>query len=281
MSGLQKVVSVLPAPEKAGELDLVIEAGPYGLSCLWHKDQGKTIEGALIHYAGGIRETTGLVKDIRHVFESEPLLNESHHSLRIFHNVPESLVFPKKYFSAPNAAASLSLLFGESEACLQQEADIAGTEMICCYRIPEPVHSFFNSYLFSYHPAHPFGCLLRKTAQEEPRLLRCTLYPGCFRTILLKENGLQLAALYEYQTPEDIAYTLLNICHQHEISPDDLALRLDGLIDAGSNLYAELSKYFLKAEFTRLPPGLTLARGIGEYPSHYFNNLIELASCAS
>jgi hypothetical protein len=221
-----------------------------------------------------------MAADIRRIFESEALLNQGYRSVNVFHNFAESLVFPKKYFSPEHADASLSLLFGETENATRYEREIPGTDMICSYRVPEPLDAFFNSYLFSYRPSHPFEGLLRKN-NLDGNSIHCSIYPGSFRTVVRKNGRLQLAALYDYSSPEDIAYTLLNICHQHEVKPDDMKLLLDGMIDNRSNLSLELSKYFLQTDFARLTGDMSMTKGLSEFPSHYFHHLIELATCAS
>lgn len=280
MSGLQKVVNILPPSADAAGMDLLIEAGRYGLSCLWHSEEGQRAEGVLIYYGTGRTDDESLAADIRRIFESEPLLNQGYRSVQVFHNFAESLVFPKKYFSPDHSDASLSLLFGETENAIRYEREIPGTDMICSYRVPEPLDAFFNSYLFSYRPSHPFAELLRKN-NFDGNSIHCSIYPGCFRTLVRVKGQLQLAAVHEYSSPEDIAYTLLNICYQHTVKPDDMNLLLDGMIDNRSNLSLELTKYFLKTDFARHAGNISMTKALSEYPSHYFHNLIELAACGS
>lgn len=280
MSGLQKVVSILPEPDDAGALDLIVEAGSYGLSCLWYRHDEKRVEGILVSYGNGLTSGEQLARDIRRIFESEPVLNEGYRSVSVFHNFPETLIFPDRFFSEGNTTSSMKLFYGEPEAVRERQGIINGKEMTTAYRVPEPVDAFFNSYLFNYQPSHSFQALLTSPATKETCIC-CTLYPGCFRVLVYKEGKLQLAAIHDYFAPEDVAYVLLNICLQHEVKPADMPLVIDGMIEENSNLFLELSKYFQQVGFAETPSGIHLNRSIQEYPSHYFHHLIELATCAS
>ena len=97
--------------------------------------------------------------------------------------------------------------------------------------------------------------------------------------MLCKEGRLQVIQHFEYSSPEDAAYHLLNACRSFEVLPDKVHLHISGLIDERSGLYEALYKYFLNIEFDKLPAGFSFTEEIKDHPSHFFSHLFYQASC--
>ena len=84
---------------------------------------------------------------------------------------------------------------------------------------------------------------------------------------------------FNYQTPDDAAWCLLNICSRFEVDPNDTVLHLSGMIDTGSALYAEVHKYFLHIELEGLTEKAEYADQIIKQPAHYFSHLFASVLC--
>ena len=97
--------------------------------------------------------------------------------------------------------------------------------------------------------------------------------------MLHKEGKLQVVQSLLYQSPEDAAFHLLNICQSFDIMVDKLVLKLCGMIDKQSNLYAALYKYFLNIEFEAAKGDLVPGEEIKNYPTHFFSHLFAMAIC--
>ena len=89
----------------------------------------------------------------------------------------------------------------------------------------------------------------------------------------------QVIQKFEYKTPEDVAYNLLNVCNSFESAVDETTLHISGLLDKVSTLYAEIYKFFRNIQFGKLPEGYTYNDEIKKYPSHFFSHLFALSSC--
>jgi hypothetical protein len=96
---------------------------------------------------------------------------------------------------------------------------------------------------------------------------------------MVKKGGaLQLAQIYQYTTPLDVAYYLLKIVAAFGFNQSQVYLVLSGLIDEKSALYKELQSYFIQLHFSR-PQQLALPES--ELPAHFFTSIYNLAACAS
>jgi hypothetical protein len=82
---------------------------------------------------------------------------------------------------------------------------------------------------------------------------------------------------YKYQKPEDVSYTLLNICRQFQLQ--DIHLQISGLLEETSVLYKEIYKYFTDIEFTSLSSEINYSEEITKFPAHYFSYIFAIDSC--
>ena len=96
---------------------------------------------------------------------------------------------------------------------------------------------------------------------------------------LIKDENYQLINSYNYHSPEDVGYILLNLCRQFDIQ--NIRLEVSGLLEENSALYKELYKFFTDINFKILSETTVVSEEIAKYPSHYFSYLFEIDSCDS
>ena len=101
------------------------------------------------------------------------------------------------------------------------------------------------------------------------------------KVVLFKGGEVQMVQIFEYTTPTDAAYQLLNICNQYDLSPKEIPLTVSGFIDKKSNLFDELYRYFLNIDLDKPDNGVAIATHISQYPVHFFSHLILLVKCVS
>ena len=96
---------------------------------------------------------------------------------------------------------------------------------------------------------------------------------GLLELTLVKNHELLIAKCFPFQTVEDMNYHLLNICKQLNISPAEVAVKVQGLVAEGSPLHQSLLKYFAHVQFANAG---TADWGIEfkTIPDHYFTALI-------
>jgi hypothetical protein len=99
-------------------------------------------------------------------------------------------------------------------------------------------------------------------------------------TLVLKSGKIQLMQTFHYQDTKDVAYHLLNCCHQLGISQEEVLLLVGGLIDKNSTLSEELHKYFLRVSFENIDESIKVTDELKELPLHYFSSILKMAVCA-
>jgi hypothetical protein len=189
----------------------------------------------------------------------------------------ENVLVPHEYFDGSNIAAVLNLVYGDAVQATVQHEPVLAHSLHSVYRVPVAVKNVFNHW-FPFSIQNHQAALMINLGKGNKNLLYCNFYPGLL-TILLRKNGqLQLIQNFEFTTPEDVVYHLLNVCRSFETTAD-INLMVSGMIDANSNLYNELYKYFLNIEFTTLPGNFNYADAIKDQPAHYFSHLFATALC--
>jgi hypothetical protein len=131
--------------------------------------------------------------------------------------------------------------------------------------------SQFSTAIF----VHQYSILIKKLPGSGNEL-NVIFYPNKIVAVLSKGGRLQIAQTFKFQTPEDVVYHLLNVCHQFDAM--QVNVELSGMIEKDSNMFKEVSKYFLTT-FTGLPPAFNYPEEIMEKPSHYFSHLFSIALC--
>jgi Protein of unknown function (DUF3822) len=189
----------------------------------------------------------------------------------------ENVLVPHEYFEGNDTAAMLNLVYGDAAQSAVQHEAVLSHSIYSVYRIPVAVKNIFNHW-FPFCIQNHQGASMINLGKGNKNFLYCNFYPGSL-TVLLRKNGqLQLIQNFEFNTPEDAAYHLLNVCRSFETAPE-INLMVSGMIDADSSLYSELYKYFLHIEFATLPGNFNYVDAIKDQPAHYFSHLFATALC--
>jgi hypothetical protein len=110
--------------------------------------------------------------------------------------------------------------------------------------------------------------------------MKVIFYADKMIALVMKDGKLQLMQTFYYQDAKDVAYHLLNCCHQLGISQEGVAVLVGGLIDRQSSLSTELHKYFLQVSFEEMDESIKVTDELKELPLHYFSSILKMAVCA-
>lgn len=207
--------------------------------------------------------------------ETLPEFNSCH----IFFNFKEVMLVPGQFFKDSAAASMLDCKFGEQPTDAIFSEPVEGMKAINLYRVNDYIYNILNSRFLSavFYHSHT---LLIPFLQRQQQELFCTIYQHSIRVFLFRDDKLQLVQYFDYSTPSDVAYHLMNTCSLHQASPSEIRLTLTGFIDKESNLYEELYRYFLNIQIQE-SGDIELSGEVGEMPAHFFSHLISLVQCVS
>jgi len=251
-------------------LSLMVEVGDSVLSSLWFDAQNNRVEGVSIHQ---IEEAI----DWEMALKSIDAFSENQH-LNFFFNTKESLFVPQKYYDANLNAQLLRLMYGENTAAVTKESYVEKLAAWHIFRIDNAIASLLQK-TFVGMPLQHHASTVQLFNPIETNMLRCIFYQDSFKVLLFKGEALQMVQQFQFNTPEDVVYHLLNCCEQYEMKPTELKLVLSGLIVSDSNLFKQIYSYFLDVVFDVPETPITLTEEMTVFPPHFFSHLISLATC--
>jgi len=202
-----------------------------------------------------------------------PELKQSFYQVQVCYDYPQGILFPVAGFRHEDAGQLKELL---------PSSNITVTEMLPewqlfnVYAVPKEVHEWVNRQFPSARQWHQSSVSLRNNITASAGCLRVDFRQHDFTLLATKGHQLLLSQAFEYSTPEDVIYFLLNTCRQFALLQNEVKLELSGLVDKQSALYKELYQYFIHIDFRD-----AAWRSNNEHPAHFFTSLNDLSKCVS
>ncbi|MCC6289961.1 MAG: DUF3822 family protein [Chitinophagaceae bacterium] len=209
-------------------------------------------------------------------------LNRFYAHITVVYNFGDSILVPEKFYMPAINEPSLDLVYGDLNKGRQFADHVPAWELYLIYRVPEALHHIFESHFPSAEFMHSYSSFLKIKKQrsgETGSELNAIFYNNKLIISLFKDAGLLLMRSFEYETSEDVAYHLLNICRQFDVDCEKVTLVISGLIADHSAVYAELQKYFLFLQLDQRPADFKYSEAFDEYPPHFFTYIFNAALC--
>lgn len=256
---------------------LFLEIGLHGISYLVINDRNECTEVVVYHFPSSISNdaAAGWLKQI---VSAQAILQEPFEKINIIYAYPSSVLVPYQYMKHELKKDMLEMVYGDAQDVVIKTDYMYRHQLYNLYSVPKQIDSTLAYLLSADNNQHRYS-LLPDILKDNSNNLYCIFNSSYFTVMLQKEGKLQAIQTFSYKTPEDAAYYLLHLCQSFDIKPADVQLHLNGMIDADSSLYSEISKYFLHIQFGSLPDNYTYPEAIKEHPVHFFSHLFAMASC--
>jgi hypothetical protein len=235
-----------------------------------------TTVAALRYYQFIQTDEKAITEWLEELLAGDGLLKKEWKEVNIIYAVSESQLVPSNFFNDSSAHELLQITNGD----LKKEVVLTGKPggaIYTIFQVPAAMHRFFQNNFTAAPAVHYYDLWMQEELQND---VHAIFYPNQLLVKIMKEGQLQIIQNYIYQTPEDAAYYLLALYAQYDLSPDEVALQVSGMIVRESAIYNELLKYFRTITMLTTPSSLTLAPGFDEYPDHFFSPMLKLAVCA-
>jgi hypothetical protein len=216
------------------------------------------------------------------IIANDALLQQHWKEAIVVYNFPDSSLLPDQYFDIGMNKSITEVLFGNAYKGLILSEKIPAWDVYNIYRVHREIHAILQQKFTAGRYWHYYSILLSAIDKEREMpasLLQCVFYPEKFVVAFFKGKNLQLLQTYQYETPEDVSYFLLKICHQFDTTQENLKLVVSGLIEQQSTLFTELLKYFQDIEFEQVPETIQTKGLLQNFPQHYFSPILKMAIC--
>ena len=215
---------------------------------------------------------------IHQIISDQPVLQQRFNKVHVVYGYSAFILVPHPLMNGTDNNAMLELVYGEnSERAVKTDFMYQHSAHIV-YGIPVAVDKVIARYFEYAESTHVFA-LLPDLIKDEQDYLFCIFSPGQLKALLVKDGKLQVMQSFNYKTPEDAAFHLLNICKGFGVDVNKVSVHLSGMIDENSALFSHLYKYFLQIKFENLPAQFQYPQEINQFPAHYFSHLFSIAAC--
>ena len=263
-----------PSTDKNVALHLITEVGDADISFVIFSKTPFKIEGL---FSMSLEKNTlpdSYVDEVKkYIYETACLQEINFTSSKIFYNFLNSTLIPEQYFIEDEKMQILDQLFGQDKTRIYFQESCQQQAIKNIYSVPSVIH---NSFLALY----PSGEFAHSTSYQinnnKNSVLQCIVYHSSIKIIFLKEGQLQIVQYFNYTTPADVCYHILNVAERFETTASSFTLSLSGMIDIDSTLYHELYKYFLHIKFAETT-GVVFSESFEELPAHFYHHLTALA----
>lgn len=257
---------------------LLCEVSNEGFSYCIKDEVANHALGLAIYHFEKKKPPVGFPIDLQVIFHQKEILSQKYKKVLISYSFPQSALIPFPLYNKEKNPTLMNMLHGDLYSNEMILTDvISGQSIYNCYRIPVSIFEVMQNQYQNAESTHQYSILLKNPIPENDKL-SIIFYTQKMVVSLITNGKHQLINSFNYHTPEDASYILLNICHQFEIK--SITLEISGLLEENSSLYKEIYKFFTEIEFTKLPAGMNYSEEITRYPPHYFSSIFTIDSCA-
>jgi len=255
-----------------------MQVGYQGISFIQFDNVNNTFLALEVYHFAKQLHSNSIAEQINEILAAENLLQQHFKKIFVTWCFDESIVVPHEYFNPANAKEMITLVYGDVEQSAVQNEIVLSQNLHTVYRVPAAVKNAITHW-FPFCIQNHQNSLLINFGKANSNLMYCHFYPNSFTVLLRKNAQLQVIQNFDFNTPEDALYHLLNVCRSFGINAEQTTLTVSGMIDTDSNLYNELYKYFLQIDLAGLPDYYNYAEEIKNHPAHYFSHLFTTALC--
>jgi len=216
------------------------------------------------------------------VLSSELIAGIDFSDVVMVHNQKEMALVPSVFYAQHLDKVILETIHGDLVDLILSSDDVHQWELHNVYGTADSMFSMIAEiYPQVRQVQYMSACLrsiFRSLREDINQRLKLYILPSCINVVVLKEEKLQIAQSFYYETTEDIIYSVLNVADKYRLNVNDVLVEVSGLIETESVTWKELKKYFLNMALE--PCSLTSpeAQTI-DLPSHYFTPFFLVPQC--
>jgi Protein of unknown function (DUF3822) len=275
---LKVAFKILPIIEDISAPHLLIELSDNEVSFLIFSTMPLALQGFYVYELEKSITAIDYAKELKTIIEDESVFHQSFATVQVCYNFAAFTLVPKAFFVEAEKENMLDLMFGKDASTYCFYEDVLDNDMKIVYRVSSKIYEMMNEVFPKNKFVHASSMQLQVSKLDGDKL-ECIVYHNSIKLILSKNNQLQIVQFFDYETPIDVSYHLLNVCERFDVSASSVKLILSGMIDVKSNLYDDIHKYFLNISFATLSEDTTVSEGMKAHPTHFYHNLTALAQC--
>jgi Protein of unknown function (DUF3822) len=213
---------------------------------------------------------------LNELFATHDRLNSPFYKVLICYDYFTSSLIAFKNYKHEDAGVLLNTMFGLNKTSSVISEAIAEWQLYNVYAVPEDVKLWMHQKFPSAKYWHQYTLNIKNSKADGANgHFLLDIRKEDFTLLASVNNEIVLAQTFQYATPVDVLFYLMNVCRQFGLSQQQVKVDLSGLVDRQSALYNDLHQYFMFVEFRDAD-----WKTDNEYPAHFFTSLNDLSGCA-
>lgn len=274
---MRTVFEILPSSVIPESCTLLCEVSNEGFSFCIKNEEINSFLGLGVYHYDKSKPAVGLPIDLQIIFHQKEILSGKFKKVCVVYSFCKSTLVPFSVYDREKNEVMMNMMFGDlgqNETILTEV--LTDKSLYNCYRIPTALVEVIQNQFPNACSRHQYSLLLKNSASGS-NYLTLIFYTQKFIVCLIKDGKYQLVNSYNFETPEDVSYSLLNICDQFNMI--DPHLFIHGLLEENSPLFKGIYKYFSDIQFASLPSENVYSEEIMKFPAHYFSYIFAIDSC--
>ncbi len=221
------------------------------------------------------------IDEYKNCFLQSSLLKTQAENSKVVFNVPDFLIVPNSKFKAENISSYISCTYGDvdTESIINCADDSISSKlsMQVIYRIKsdlfEAVNNYSNNAKYFHVASHVLNNLFN-VEQHNLEKIKIQFYNSSMLVLAVKDGQLKLAQSYNFETPEDIIYYMLNIVQECSLSVESTLVEACGMIDTNAQHFNLLQSLFKNLTLEALHNQPLFVNSISVADAHYYTPFI-------
>ncbi len=262
-----------------GNAYLLVQSGESFLGFASFHPVEKKVNGWMIYQLDHDLSSSALEEKLQAIIVAHPWVQKDYHKTVFVQHAAKNILVPVALNKEEDKEYLFELMHGQQQNKLQIKDFVVQQRLVNHYAVDHIVGRLLHQHFPKGEWWHIQSLLLTKNAAGGIRITATIWFNELQLTV---ENNGQWILLqsYNYHTPEDVLYYILNIMQQLEYTQEETTVVLQGMIDQRSKLYDVLQQYIfnlqLNDELQFQFPATT-----EEQPVHLSASLDQILACVS
>lgn len=209
------------------------------------------------------------------------LLGRQYATSTVYLNIPEALIVPAEKFRKESMEPYLTSVYGNAHNSLY-DADIVGvaTNPACIYRYALTLNEAVKTHFTQPNYKHSYTKVLENllgNGRMLMEMLKVQFYQKTMLVTVIYGNKLMLMQSYNYNSPEDIIYYLLNIVQEFSLNVQSTPVEVSGMLDISSRHFELLENVFGRLSLETVSTDSIFKEHIGVANAHYYTPFYNLS----
>jgi hypothetical protein len=262
---------------ETGSLSLLVQAGDGFIGFAAFDAKPKKVYAWVVYEFEQTNSPTICNDRINNITNAHPWILKNYERAVLVQHTSKNVLVPSLFHQDQNKEDLFELMYGRQPEDLYVKDVVLQQSLVNHYAVNGALAVVLNQHFTKGQWWHVQSLLLTKNASQEAKATATIWFQELHLTIEHNGKWLLLQS-YDYHTPEDILYYILNAIQQLGLTIADTTVLLQGMVNQKSALYDVLYSYIEKLELNKK---MQFEFPASDYPVYLTASLDQLLACVS